>query len=133
VTFARPELHRFGRALLFRRGHRAPGFFIVFIVLGIVFHCFPLLLRRRRFARLCNALHCRWRRFSIADRLYFIFAMAEPHDGRLPTLKPQPQPVVGLEFVLRESENGCINFNVARYDRIDGQVTSVVSQVITAI
>ena len=35
------------------------------------FHCFPLFLRRRIFCRRRKALHCNWRAFSIADRLYF--------------------------------------------------------------
>jgi hypothetical protein len=35
------------------------------------FYCFPLFPRRRLFPRPRKALHCNWRVFSIADRLYF--------------------------------------------------------------
>ena len=35
------------------------------------FHCLPLLLCQRLFCRRRKALHCNWRAFSIADRLYF--------------------------------------------------------------
>src|SRR5215472_2604848 len=35
------------------------------------FHCLPLFLRRRLFLSPRKALHCNWRAFSIADRLYF--------------------------------------------------------------
>ena len=34
-------------------------------------HCFPLFLRRRVSSRSFKVLHCNWRQFSIADRLYF--------------------------------------------------------------
>jgi hypothetical protein len=45
--------------------HSFPLFF------ALLFHCFPLLLRRPYFSRLYKALHCRSPRFSIADRLLF--------------------------------------------------------------
>src|SRR4029077_14405695 len=38
------------------------------------FHCSPLFLRRRLFPHRRKALHCNWRAFSIADRLYFRLA-----------------------------------------------------------
>jgi hypothetical protein len=44
-------------------------------------HCFPLFLRRRVFSRSFKALHCNWRRFSIADRLYFCAGAHARHDG----------------------------------------------------
>src|ERR1700692_2207087 len=53
------------------RGYSAP-IRIVFIVFhNCSLHCFPLFLRRRVLSRSFKALHCNWRQFSIADRLYF--------------------------------------------------------------
>jgi hypothetical protein len=156
VTFARPQPHRFGRALFFKRKvvaakddsreAPAPGFRRRNRTqsLPLYFHCFHCSSHCFSIATHCScagAVSLVPARPCIANGSHFplqiacIFIWQVVVEIELSALRPSSELPRGqkcsadrdigrtracIGFVLRKAENGCIELDVASFDRIDG-------------